>query len=70
MNYCKLLLIVLLGVQAFRQSQHGAGEGPIFLDLLTCDGIETDISQCRVRYEHSCTHGDDASVQCIGKVKY
>ena len=62
-----VLLILCVEAQAFRQAQHGAGNGAIFFDLLNCDGTETDISQCSVRYLHSCTHSDDASVKCVGR---
>ena len=60
-------LVYLIGVEAFHNAQHGAGSGAIFFDLLSCDGTETSISQCSVRYLHSCSHSDDASVQCIGE---
>lgn len=58
--------ICLIGVEVFHNAQHGSGSGAIFFDLLSCDGTETSISECSVRYLHSCTHSDDASVQCIG----
>ena len=62
------ITLYFVGVQAFRQAQHGAGSGAIFLDLLSCDGAESDISECSMRYLHSCSHSDDASVQCIGEL--
>ena len=62
-----LLCVYPVGVEAFHNAQHGAGSGAIFFDLLTCGGTETSISQCSVRYLHSCSHSDDASVQCIGE---
>ena len=61
-------LILTVGAQAFRQAEHGAGDGAIFFDLLNCDGTETGISQCSMRYLHSCTHSDDASVKCVGEL--
>ena len=61
------LCVYPIGVEAFHNAQHGAGSGAIFFDLLSCDGTETSISQCSVRYLHSCSHSDDASVRCIGE---
>lgn len=61
------LCLYPIGVEAFHNAQHGAGSGAIFFDLLSCDGTETSISECSVRYLHSCSHSDDASVQCIGE---
>lgn len=55
-------------MKAFRGGQHGTGNDAIFLDLLSCDGSESNISQCSRRYLHSCSHNDDASVQCIGEL--
>ena len=62
-----LLLIYPIGVEAFHNSQHGAGSGAIFFDLLSCDGSEKSIYQCSMRYLHSCSHSNDASIQCIGE---
>lgn len=56
------------GVQAFHGTQFGKGNGPIFIDLLSCDGTETDISMCQLTYLHSCSHDNDASVICHGKL--
>ena len=64
---CTLICNTILGVRPFHQAQHGAGSGAIFFDQLSCDGTETAISQCSVKYLHSCTHSDDASVQCFGE---
>ena len=45
----------------------GAGDGPIFLDLVGCIGTEENLLQCPSRglEVHSCSHADDAGVQCV-----
>ena len=45
----------------------GAGDGPIFLDLVGCTGTEENLLQCPNRglEVHSCSHADDAGVQCV-----
>ena len=42
----------------------------IWLDELQCNGTETDVEQCLHRGwgVHNCTHADDVSVRCYGKI--
>lgn len=44
----------------------GVGEGPIFLDRVTCDGHEDRLLDCpSMGLEvHSCNHNQDAGVVC------
>ncbi|NXV57229.1 DMBT1 protein, partial [Molothrus ater] len=45
------------------------GEGPIWLDDVTCAGWEAELRSCPARAwgQHNCHHGEDAGVQCAGE---
>ncbi|XP_052772761.1 uncharacterized protein LOC128211759 isoform X2 [Mya arenaria] len=45
-------------------TRFGAGSGPIHFENLYCQGSETDLSQCTVDVEHTCSHSLDAGVIC------
>ncbi|NXN80981.1 DMBT1 protein, partial [Bombycilla garrulus] len=46
------------------------GEGPIWLDDVTCTGNEPDFFRCghRTWGEDNCHHGEDAGVVCAGEI--
>ena len=53
-------------------AHYGQGTGPIFLDGVHCTGTELDIFMC-LHYGvgvHDCDHSEDASVDCLGILKY
>ncbi|XP_053825209.1 LOW QUALITY PROTEIN: deleted in malignant brain tumors 1 protein-like [Vidua macroura] len=49
-------------------ARYGRGEGPIWLDDVTCTGEEPDFFRCAHRTwgENNCHHGEDAGVVCAG----
>ena len=49
---------------ALPNARFGQGTGPIALSYLTCTGSETNILDCPRGEIGTCTHADDASVQC------
>ena len=54
-----------------RDGRFGAGEGPIFIDNIGCEGNEINLSDCSVTglmgfYE--CDHSQDSGVICEGNI--
>uniref|UniRef100_A0A803V901 Soluble scavenger receptor cysteine-rich domain-containing protein SSC5D n=1 Tax=Ficedula albicollis TaxID=59894 RepID=A0A803V901_FICAL len=49
--------------------EFGPGEGPIWLDDVTCTGEEAALELCPAHTwgEHNCHHGEDAGVVCAGE---
>uniref|UniRef100_G3UR43 Soluble scavenger receptor cysteine-rich domain-containing protein SSC5D n=1 Tax=Meleagris gallopavo TaxID=9103 RepID=G3UR43_MELGA len=47
-------------------ARFGRGYDPIWLEKVTCSGMESALSECTVQSwgQHSCHHGEDASVVC------
>ena len=52
------------GSVALSNARFGSGTGPIALSSLTCVGNERSILDCPRGEFGTCTHADDASVQC------
>ncbi|XP_053824338.1 deleted in malignant brain tumors 1 protein-like [Vidua chalybeata] len=52
-------------------ARYGRGEGPIWLDDVTCTGEEPDFFRCAHRTwgENNCHHGEDAGVVCAGEAQ-
>ncbi|KAM6226172.1 scavenger receptor cysteine-rich domain-containing protein DMBT1-like isoform 2-T2 [Porphyrio hochstetteri] len=49
-------------------ARFGWGAGPIWLDDVSCTGMESDFSECQAKMWgiHNCHHGEDAGVVCAG----
>ena len=47
----------------------GQGEGPIYLDNVQCFGNETNLLDCSSNGAPTCSHADDAGIQCIPTCK-
>ncbi|XP_063960668.1 uncharacterized protein LOC129267820 [Lytechinus pictus] len=59
----------MLGLGTARSAQgYGAGEGPILLDNVQCQGTEDNLGGCQHQglFNHNCGHAEDAGVRCSG----
>ncbi|XP_078355430.1 galectin-3-binding protein A-like [Oculina patagonica] len=54
----------------FNSAHHGEGNGRIWFDYVGCSGTESHISECDHRGwgSHSCTHTEDAGVECSSTI--
>ena len=59
------------GSVAYSNARFGSQSGPIWLDSLSCTGIENNLLNCSHSgigiTSYSCGHDDDVGVQCPGK---
>ena len=64
-----ILLLVPTGAVPLHEGYFGVGTGDILLDDIVCTGHEKSLLECAVSTVgmHSCTHVEDAGVQCEGK---
>jgi len=56
----------MLGYRLGYEAATIPGRGQIWLDDISCSGLESDIADCLHSHwgQHDCTHEEDASVQC------
>ncbi|XP_062830370.1 deleted in malignant brain tumors 1 protein [Anolis carolinensis] len=54
--------------KALGGAHYGQGSGPIWLENINCTGDESSLKECQkgIWGEHSCSHSQDASVECSG----
>ena len=60
-------------VAAKRSAAFGSGQGKIWMDSVSCSGVESSLTECGHRGWgiHNCVHGEDAGVICsTGGKKY
>ena len=56
---------------AYSNAYFGTGSGLIYLDDVTCFGMESRLDQCLASQwgQHNCRHYEDAGVSCYGELK-
>ena len=59
--------MLLLGAVARLSAAFGQGTGPIFLDDVMCNGLESRLFDCAHRgiEVDNCVHSQDAGVECV-----
>ena len=57
-----------LGAIAFDEAYYGEGSGSIWLDEVSCSGVESNLLSCPHDQlgVHDCGHYEDAGVRCTG----
>ena len=74
MRRCNLPFIFNAGTEVMSTDDLvGNMSVPIFLDLVTCSGTETELlSECNIFRGavglHGCSHSQDVAIRCKGKV--
>ena len=60
------VLFVYSVLSAISEAMFGAGEGPIWLDEVSCIGSENELQDCPHNGKgiSNCRHSEDASVAC------
>lgn len=63
---------VTAAVETFGMATFGEGTGPIWLDDVTCSGLENKLLDCYSNGlgENNCDHTEDAGVRCEGMCSY
>ena len=54
----------LIGAIATHSASFGQGSGPILLNYVGCVGTEARLHECSSGIVRSCSHREDAGVQC------
>ena len=67
---CRQLGFSYYTAQATYSAHFGEGTGPIWLDDVSCEGSENNLSLCSHREweNHNCGHGEDVGVICAGNM--
>ena len=68
----KFAAYVTAAVETFGMATFGEGTGPIWLDDVTCSGLENKLLDCYSNGlgENNCDHTEDAGVRCEGMCSY
>ena len=67
---CRQLDFDFTGAEVVSISEFTQGEGPVFLDQLSCGGDEERLDECRRGRPtglHTCDHSQDVAIRCIGE---
>ena len=62
-----ILSMQLKGARPYSIYPFVQGNGPIHVDNVRCAGTELSLIDCPHSRSHSCSHRDDAAVQCQGQ---
>lgn len=61
----------LIVVEVYSEAEFGAGTGPVWLNEVTCYGVENKLLDCSYNPPSvsNCTHSKDAGVRCQGIIQ-
>ena len=58
------MIMINEGARTSLLQTFGQGSGPIHMNNVGCTGTELSLLDCPHSRSHSCSHHDDAAVQC------
>ena len=61
----RLLNFVAAGLSHYVSAYFGEGTGPVLLNDISCTGSEASLLDCSFSEINSCTHVQDAAVDCL-----
>lgn len=64
-RHMHMLIVVLLGAQAYSNAHFGRGTAPILISYVGCTGLETHLANCS-HYTPYCSQDKVAGVRCQG----
>ena len=54
---------------ALGDAYYGEGSGPVYIDTIDCRGNESNLTDCTYTTSSTCSHSQDAGVQCRAERK-
>ena len=63
--YMSFFVATSTGFSVYMSAHFGQGSGPVLLTDVACMGSEAELVDCSYSDVNSCTHSQDAGVDCL-----